>query len=150
MKTTLLNALVVVAAFVLAALAAGYLFLPERRHPEEYAAFRFFGGAELAYVVAADEFDRNSKDAEDLLLRSLYLYDQGSRASVPDPVHRAILMRCALINARLSILRDEAGDPEKAKGYLSKAEADLKTIGWTDASGPTILQAVKRRGRFSH
>jgi len=150
MKRTFLNSLVAVVGFVAAAVVGGYLFLPEQRHPQEYSASRFFAWSELAYVAAADEFDLNSKDAEVLLLKSLYLYEQGTQVPAGDPVHRAMLMRCGLINARLSILRDEAGDTEKAKLYLSKAQADLKTIGWTDVSAPTILQAVSEHRRVPH
>ena len=54
-------------------------------------------------------------------------------------------MNCGLIEARLSVLENEGGNADRAKSYMSKAQEDLKTVGWVDRSEANILQAVKRR-----
>jgi hypothetical protein len=58
---------------------------------------------------------------------------------------KALRMNCGLIEARLSVLENEAGNVDRAKSYLSKAQEDLKAVGWVDPSEANILQAVKRQ-----
>ncbi len=55
------------------------------------------------------------------------------------------VMNRGLIEARLSVLENEAGNVDQAKSYLSKAQEDLAAVGWVDHSEAIILQAVKRQ-----
>jgi hypothetical protein len=48
-------------------------------------------------------------------------------------------MNRGLAEARLSVLESEAGNIDLAKSYLSKAQGDLKAVGWTDLSEANIL-----------
>jgi hypothetical protein len=54
-------------------------------------------------------------------------------------------IKCGLIEARLSVLENEAGNVDRAKPYMSKAQEDLKAVGWVDPSEANILQTVKRQ-----
>ena len=54
-------------------------------------------------------------------------------------------MNCGLIEARLSVLENEAGNTNQAKVYMSKAQEDLKSVGWVDPSEANIFEAVKRQ-----
>ena len=57
----------------------------------------------------------------------------------------ALRMKCGLIEARLSVLANEGANTDRAKSYMSKAQEDLKAVGWRDLSETNILQVVKRQ-----
>lgn len=144
MKKVLLQSIVVILGIMLGAAAGGYLTF--HRYARDYAIVRAFAWAGIFVAVSENQYDQNSSDAKQDLFYTLNLYTQGIQSSSIDPtMHKALRMKRGLIEARLSVLENEAGNVDLAKSYLSKAQEDLKAVGWVDHSEADILQAVKRQ-----
>lgn len=144
MKKILLQSLVVIAGFVMGGAAGGYLTFD--RYTREYSIVRYFAWAGIFAAVSENQYDKNSGDAKQELVNTLDLYTRGVQSANIDPtLKKALCMIRGLIEARLSVLENEAGNVDLAKSYMSKAQEDLKAVGWIDHSEATILQAVKRQ-----
>ena len=144
MKKILLQSIVVIVGFVAGSVAGGYLTF--YRYARDYAVVRAFAWTEIFDAVSVNQYNQNSKDAKQELAHALDFYTQGVKSSAVDPPMKNVLrMNCGLIEARLSVLEKEAGNIDRAKSYLSKAQEDLAAVGWVDHSEATILQAVKRQ-----
>jgi hypothetical protein len=144
MKKILLQSIVVIVGIAMGGAAGGYLTF--RRYAREYAMVRSFAWTGIFAAVSVNEYDKNSSDAKHELLYTLDFYKQGAKSPAINPTMKnAFLMNCGLFEARLSVLENEAGNVELSKTYLSKAQEDLKAIGWVDHSEANILQAVKRK-----
>jgi hypothetical protein len=144
MKKLLLQSVAVIVGIILGSAAGGYLTF--HRYARDYAIVRAFAWAGIFVAVAENQYDQNSSDAKQGLLYTLNVYSQGVQSSSLDPtMNKALRMNRGLIEARLSVLENEAGNADLAKSYLSKAQEDLKAVGWVDYSEANILQAVKRQ-----
>jgi hypothetical protein len=144
MKKVLLRSIVVIVGIILGGAAGGYLTF--HRYARDYAIVRAFAWAGIFVAVSENQYDQNSSDAKQDLFNTLNLYTQGVQSSSIDPtMNKALRMKRGLIEARLSVLENEAGSIDLAKSYLSKAQEDLKAVGWVDHSEASILQAVKRQ-----
>ena len=143
MKKILLQSLVVIVGFVMGGAAGGYLTF--HRYAQKYAIVRYFAWAGIFDGVSENQYDKNSSDAKQELLNTLDLYARGVQSSNIDPsLKKALCMKRGLIEARLSVLENEGGNADRAKSYMSKAQEDLKAVGWVDRSEANILQVVKR------
>lgn len=144
MKKVLLQSIVVIVGIILGGAAGGYLTF--HRYARDYAIVRAFAWAGIFVAVSENQYDQNSSDAKQDLFYTLNLYTQGIQSSSIDPtMNKALRMKRGLIEARLFVLENEAGNIDLAKSYLSKAQEDLKAVGWVDHSEENILQAVKRQ-----
>ena len=144
MKKILLQSVVVIVGIVTGGATGGYLTF--QRYSQKYATVRYFAWAGIFVAVSEGQYDKNSSDAKQDLLNTLDLYAKGVQSSRIDPtMNKALRMNRGLIEARLSVLEDEAGNIDLARSYLSKAQEDLKAVGWVDRSEANILQAVKRQ-----
>jgi hypothetical protein len=124
--------------------AGGYLTF--HRYSQKYAVVRYFAWTGIFTAVSENQYDKNSSDAKQGLVNTLDLYTRGVESSNIDPtLKKALSMKRGLIEARLSVLENEGGNSDRAKSYMSKAQEDLKAIGWVDYSEANILQAVKRQ-----
>jgi hypothetical protein len=142
-KRILLNFAVVLAGVSLGMGAGGYLLFA--RYNRHDAVVRYFAWAGIALAVSENEFDKNSTDARQLSLNALTYFEYGVRSSKIDPLmKKAIRMESGLTEARISVLESEAGHADQAKSYMSRAQEDLKAVGWLDSSDANILRAVKR------
>jgi hypothetical protein len=144
MKKFFAAAIVVIVGIVIGAAAGGYLTF--HKYARDYAIVRAFAWTGIFSAVAANQYDKNTSDAKRELLYSLNLWTQGVESPASDPTMKnALRMNRGLTEARLSVLENEAGNVDQAKSYLSKAEEDLKAVGWVALSEANILQAVKRQ-----
>jgi hypothetical protein len=144
MKKLFLRATVVIVGIVIGGAAGGYLTF--HRYAREYAIVRVFAWTGIFSAVSLNQYDKNTSEAKGELLYSLDFYSQGVESSAIDPTLRnALRMNRGLTEARLSVLESEAGNVEPAKSYLSKAQEDLKAVGWVDISETNILKTVKRQ-----
>ncbi len=144
MKKILLQSVVVIVGIVTGGATGGYLTF--HRYSQKYATVRYFAWAGIFLAVSENQYDKNSSDAKQDLLNTLDLYDRGVRSSNIDPtLKKALCLKRGLIEARLSVLESEGGNADRAKSYISKAQEDLKGVGWVDRSEANILQAVKRQ-----
>jgi len=144
MKKVVLQSIVVIVGVILGGAAGGYLTF--HRYARDHALVRAFAWAGIFVAVSENQYDQNSSDAKQDLFYTLNLYTQGVQSSSIDTtMNKALRMKRGLIEARLSVLEKEAGNVDLAKSYLSKAQEDLKAVGWVDHSEANILQAVKRQ-----
>ena len=144
MKKVLLQSVAVIVGVILGGAAGGYLTF--HRYARDHALVRAFAWAGIFAAVSENQYDQNSSDAKQDLLYTLNLFSQGVQSSSIDPtMNKALRMKRGLIEARLSVLENEAGNVDLAKSFLSKAQEDLKAVGWVDHSEANILQAVKRQ-----
>lgn len=144
MKKILLESIVVIVGIAIGGAAGGYLTF--HRYSQKSPVVRYFAWAGIFDAVSEGQYDKNSSDAKQELLTTLDLYTKGVQSSNIDPIMKnALRMKCGLIKARLSVLENEAGNTDRAKSYMSKAQEDLKAVGWVDYSEANILQAVKRQ-----
>jgi hypothetical protein len=144
MRKILLQSVVVIVGIVMGGATAGYLTF--HRYSQKYAMVRYFAWAGIFDAVSEGQYDKNSSDAKQELLSTLDLYTKGVQSSNIDPTMKnALRMNCGLIEARVSVLENEAGNVDRAKSYMSKAQEDLKAVGWLDRSEANILQVVKRQ-----
>ena len=144
MKKLFLRATVVIVGIVIGGVAGGYWTF--HRYARDYAIVRAFAWTGIFEAVSVNQYDMNTSDAKKELLYSLDLYTQGVGSSAIDPTVKNVLrMNRGLTEARLSVLENEAGDVDLAKSFLSKAQEDLKALGWVDRSEANILQLVKRQ-----
>jgi hypothetical protein len=142
-KMILFNFVVVLAGVALGMGASGYLLFA--RYNRHDAVVRYFAWAGIGLAVSQNEFDENSKDARQVLLNTLTYFERGLQSSKIDPpMKKAIRMESGLTEARVSVLESEAGHADQAKSYMSRAQDDLKAVGWVDSSDANILRAVKR------
>jgi hypothetical protein len=143
MKKILLQSVVVIVGIVTGCATGGYLTF--HRYSQKYAIVRYFAWAGIFLAVSENQYDKNSSDAKQDLLSTLDLYDRGVRSSnIDTTLKKALCMKRGLIEARLSVLENEGGNADRAR-YMSKAQEDLKAVGWVDRSEANILQAVKRQ-----
>jgi hypothetical protein len=144
MMKLLLRSAVVLVGIVVGCFAGGYLTF--HKYARDYQTVRAFAWAGIFSAVSVNQYDQNSSDAKKELQTLLDFFKRTANSTTIDTnMRNAFLMNCGLIEARLSVLENEAGNVELSKTYLSKAQEDLKTIGWVDHSEPNILQAVKRK-----
>jgi len=144
MKRVLLQSVVVFVGIILGGVVGGYLTF--HRYARDYALVRAFAWAGVFVAVSENQYDQNSSDAKQDLFYTLNIYTQGIHSSSIDPaMNKALRMKRGLIEARLSVLENEAGNVDGAKSYMSKAQEDLKAVGWVDHSEANILEAVKRQ-----
>jgi hypothetical protein len=144
MKKILLQSVVVTVGIVAGGATGGYLTF--HKYSQKYAIVRYFAWAGIFDAVSEGQYDMNSSDAKQELLSTLDLYTKGVQSSNIDPtLKKALSMKRGLIEARLSVLENEGGNTDRAKSYMSKAQEDLKAVGWVDRSEASILQAVKRQ-----
>lgn len=144
MKRILLNSIVVLAGIIAGGGLGGYLAF--ERYSRQFAVVRGFSWAEMSFAVSENQFDQNTKDAKKDLLNTLGLFDRGIHSSKLDSAMKnALRMIRGEIEAQLSILESEAGNNNQAKSYLSRAQEDLKVVGWIDYSEETILRTFKRK-----
>ncbi len=132
MKKVVLQSIVVIVGVILGGAAGGYLTF--HRYARDHALVRAFAWAGIFVAVSENQYDQNSSDAK-----------QDQSSSIDTTMNKALRMKRGLIEARLSVLEKEAGNVDLAKSYLSKAQEDLKAVGWVDHSEANILQAVKRQ-----
>lgn len=144
MKKLFLQSIVVIIGIFTGAAIGGYLTF--HRYARDYAMVRAFAWTGIFSAVSEGQYDKNTSDAKGELILSLDSWTQGVESSALDPTMKnALRMNRGLTEARLSVLENEAGNVGQAKSYLSKAQEDLKAVGWVDRSEANILQAVKRR-----
>jgi hypothetical protein len=144
MRKILLQSVVVIFGFVTGSVAGGYLTF--HRYSQKYAIVHYFAFAAIFDSVSVNGYNENTAEAKAELIHTLDLWKQGVISSAIDPPMKNVLrMNCGLIEARLSVLENEAGNVAQAKSYLSRAQEDLTAVGWVDHSEATILQAVKRQ-----
>ncbi len=144
MKKLLLRSVVVIVGIVVGGATGGYLTF--HRYSQKYATVRYFAWAGIFVAVSEGQYDNNSSDAKQDLLNTLDLYAKGVQSFNIDPtLKKSLCMERGLIEARLSVLESEGGNADRAKSYMSKAQEDLKAVGWVDRSEANILQAVKRQ-----
>jgi hypothetical protein len=60
-------------------------------------------------------------------------------------MRNALRMYRGEFEAQLSILEREAGNVDQAAPYMSKAQEDLKAVGWIDYSEANILRTFSRQ-----
>lgn len=144
MKKLLLQSTVVIVGIVMGGAAGGYLTF--HKYARDYSIVRAFAWTGVADAVSGNQYDKNTSDAKQDLLYTLDFYRSGVKSSAIDSAMKnALFMNCGLIEARLSVLESESGNIDLAKSYLSKAQEDLKAVGWVDDSEANILQVVKRQ-----
>jgi hypothetical protein len=140
----LLRLTVVLVGIVMGCAAGGYLTF--HRYARDYAIERAFAWPVMFLADSENQYDQNTSDAKKHLQATLDFYKRAAKSTAIDPTMKnAFLMNCGLIEARISVLENEAGNVDLSKTYLSKAQEDLKAIGWVDHSESNILQAVKRK-----
>jgi hypothetical protein len=123
MKKIFLRSIVVFVGIVIGGAAGGYVTF--HRYARDYAIVRGFAWTGIFAPVSENEYNQNSKDAKQELARTLDFYTQGLKSSAIDPsMKNALRMNCGLIEARLSVLENEAGNVDLAKSYLSMAQED--------------------------
>jgi hypothetical protein len=144
MKKILLRSIAVLVGTAVGCAAGGYVTF--RRYARDYAMVRAFAWLGISAAVSEGQYDKNANDAKQDFLYTLDYYAQGVQSSKVDPImKKALRMNCGLIEARLSVLENEGGNADRAKSHMSKAQEDLKAVGWVDRSEANILQAVKRQ-----
>ena len=144
MKKLLLRSILVIVGILIGGAVGGYVIF--HRYARDYALVRAFAMAGIFSAVSKNEYEKNTSDAKRELIVQLKIWTDGIDSSATDPIMKnALRMNRGLTEARLSILENEAGDPEQAKSYLSKAREDLKAVGWVDHSEANIVQIVKRQ-----
>ena len=144
MKKILLHSIAFIVGIAVGCASGGYLTF--HRYARDYAMVRAFAWSGISAAVSEGQYDKSASDAKQDLLYTLNYHTQGVQSSNIDPVMKnALSMKCGLIEARLSVLENEAGNTGQAKSYMSKAQEDLKSVGWVDPSEVNILQAVKRQ-----
>jgi hypothetical protein len=143
MKRLFIQAIVVLVGIVIGAGAGGYLTF--HRYARDYAIVRAFAWVGIFSAVSVNQYDANTGDAKRELVYSLDFYSQGVASSAIEPTMKSALrMNRGLTEARLYVLENEAGNVDQAKSYFSKAQEDLKAVGWVDLSEANILQVIKR------
>ena len=144
MKKLFLRSIVVLIGIFVGIVVGGYLTF--HRYARDYALVRAFAWTGIFSAVSEGQYDKNTSDAKGELIFSLNFWTQGVESSGIDPTMKnALRMNRGLTEARLSVLENEAGNVDQAKSYLSKAQEDLKAVGWVDRSEANIMQAVKRQ-----
>ena len=144
MKKLLLQSIAVIVGIAMGGAAGGSLTF--HRYARKYAIVRAFAWTGIFAAVSENQYDLNSRDAKRDLLYTLDLYRQGVQSSNIDPImSKALRIKCGLIEARLSVIENEARNIDRAKSYMLKAQEDLKAVGWVDPSEANILQTVKRQ-----
>lgn len=144
MKKLVLKAIAVIVGMVIGCATGGYLTF--HRYARDNKIVRAFTWIGIVSGGSLNQYNDNTSDAKKELLLSLNIYSQGVESSAVEPtMKKALRMNRGLTEARLSVLESEAGNVDRAKSYLSKAQDDLKAVGWTDYSEGNILQAVQRR-----
>lgn len=144
MKKLVLRMLVMILGFIIGGVAGGALTL--HRWLGAAAWERGFPVIGIVDCASRGEYDKNSAEAKPRLLLYLNLTEQALNASVFDPTMKKMFrLNRGLTLARLSVLESEAGNAGEANSYMSKAQEDLKSVGWLDLSEGTILQVVKRQ-----
>jgi hypothetical protein len=144
MRKLFLQSVIAMVGIFMGAAIGGYLTF--HRYARDYAVVRAFAWTGIYSAVSENQYDKNTSDAKGELIFSLDYWTQGVDSSALDPTMRnALRMNRGLTEARLSVLENEAGNVDQAKSYLSKAQEDLKAVGWVDLSEANILQAVKRQ-----
>jgi hypothetical protein len=144
MKKILLRSIVVIVGIATGGAAGGYLTF--HRYARKYAIVRALAWTGIFGAVSENQYDLNSSDAKRDLLYTLDFYRQVVQLSNIDPIlSKALRIKCGLIEARLSVVENEAGNVDRAKSYMSRAQEDLRAVGWVDPSEANILQTVKRQ-----
>jgi hypothetical protein len=144
MKKLFLRSIVFTIGIFIGIVVGGYFTF--HRYARDYAMVRAFAWTGIFSAVSDGQYDKNTSDAKGELIFSLNSLTQGVESSALDPTMRNVLrMNRGLTEARLSVLENEAGNVDQAKSYLSKAQEDLKAVGWVDLSEANILQVVKRQ-----
>jgi hypothetical protein len=117
-----------------------------RMYSEQDRVRRGFSWLEIGLAVSENAFGSNSGDATELLHDTLILVDRGVQSSAVDPsMKNALGMTRGQIEAHLSVIEKEAGDAVQARVYMSKAQEDLKDVGWIDYSEDHVLRTFPRR-----
>jgi hypothetical protein len=144
MKKFPLQSVAVILGIAIGAVSGGYLTF--QRYARDYAMVRYFAWTGISAAVSVNQFDQNSKDAKQELVNTLGFYESGVQSpNISFALKNALRMECGLIEARLSVLENEAGNATRAQTYMSQAQEDLKAVGWIDRSEAIISQAVKRQ-----
>lgn len=144
MKRFVLTLIVVLAGFLVGGGLGVYFTYV--RFSQHYALIRGFEWLDMGLAVSENEFGSNSIDAQKVMTNTLYLYDQAVQSSTMDPsMKSAVRMHRGEIEAQLSVLEREAGDRDQASSYMSKAQADMKDVGWIDYSEGNISKAFPRQ-----
>jgi len=143
MKTLILRTVAVIGGLFIGGVAGGYAYIQryDRNHPLEHA----FAMTGIVSAVSENEYDKDSSDAKGALLTSLNIYSSAVTSSrIDQSAKNAFRMKRGLTEARLSVIENEAGNVSQAKAYLTRAQGDLRAVGWVDTSDANILQVVKR------
>jgi uncharacterized membrane protein len=144
MKRFVITVMVVLAGFLVGGGLGGYFTYV--RFSQHSPVIRGFEWLEIGTFVSENEFDSNSIDATKVMNNTLYLYDRAVQSSTIDPsMKSALRMHRGEIEAQLSVLEREAGDQDQASSYMSKAQADMKDVGWIDYSEANLLKAFPRQ-----
>jgi hypothetical protein len=144
MKKLFLRSFVVIIGIFIGIGVGGYLTF--HRYARDYAMVRGFAWTGIFSAVSEGQYDKNTSDAKKELILILNFWTQGVESPALDPTMKsAVRMNRGLTEARLSVLENDSGNVDQAKSYLSKAQEDLRTVGWVDLSEENILQAVKRQ-----
>ena len=139
----ILRILGLILGLAIGAAAGGYFTYA--RYAGQFQMVRTFASIGTSSASSVDEFNQKSDNAKKDLLATLSLYEgAGETRNIESGVRKALRMNCGLIEARLSVLEDKAGNSARAQAYMLKAQSDLKSVGWTDPSEEIILQAIKK------
>ncbi len=144
MKKILFNSVVVCAGLAVGGALGNVLFtvgLLDRLTPK-----RYFMWSGAGWSASENAFNQNAKDAKELLLKALTVYEAGigPNSNLDRSMKKALLLQAALTKARLSVLENGSGNSDQAKLYMSAAQADLKNLGWTNYSEAHILRVVQQ------
>ena len=150
MKKVLLSSVVVLAGIGIG-FSAGEVYSLHRVKESLATEAGYFNWAGMGWMVSWDAFDANAKDAKEVLLKALQIYENGMQpqSSLDPEMKKALRLQAALTKARLSVLEDKAGNADQARSYMSAAQADLKSLGWTDCSEEAILKMIEKEKKSS-
>jgi hypothetical protein len=139
----LLRILGMILGLAIGAAAGGYFTYA--RYAGQFELVRTFATIANSSATSLDEFNQKSDNAKKDLVATLSLYEgAGETPNVEVGVRKALRMNSGLIEARLSVLEEKDGNTPRSKAYMLKAQDDLKSVGWTDLSDETVLQAIKK------
>jgi hypothetical protein len=144
MKRIVLNSIAVFIGLLVGIGSGAYVTFA--RYNRDYRVVRAFSWARIGFGVSENEFGSQTSGAREALMNTLYLFEQDSESPKVDPeMRKAMRMDCGRFEAQLSVLEREGGNADQARLYMSKAQADLKAVGWTDYSEDKILRTFPRQ-----
>ena len=127
MKKLLLRSILVIVGILIGGAVGGYVIF--HRYARDYALVRAFAMAGIFSAVSKNEYEKNTSDAKRELIVQLKIWTDGIDSSATDPIMKnALRMNRGLTEARLSILENEAGDPEQQNPTCRRPEKILRRL----------------------